>query len=370
MTDINKQQFLTELTKFLTFVNDDEREQIVNEFDKIFDDCDSQEELAATLVSPLKVTVELSRVYNKDGLEATLQKCGELAGSEEFMNGESSSDDTARDIIKAIDENSFKSIDIISDDHSDESEETPKEEMPEGTDPLIEVFARDEQEQTERSTEESASPEEEAEESENKAEAGEISEEDQTVEEEQSGNDQEPESETYQIEDADENPTEIPEAEKTEEESAEQAEEQEILPEREMPEETPVQLWEETEDHSEPVGPTVRYKVKPAALILFLIFAIPLGLLAIAICLLITAAIASCAVSVLGAGALAVSLAFNTGLTVFADIIIAVGAALGCFAIGLLLVWFMIWFLICSVRACIRFIVKLARSWCCKEEIV
>ena len=80
MTHINKQRFLTELSKFLTFLSDEEREQVLMKFSDIFDAAPNQDELVSALVSPLKVTVELSRAYGKGGIEKALERAVELSG--------------------------------------------------------------------------------------------------------------------------------------------------------------------------------------------------------------------------------------------------------------------------------------------------
>ncbi|MDO4816687.1 MAG: hypothetical protein Q4A83_08880, partial [Bacillota bacterium] len=114
----------------------------------------------------------------------------------------------------------------------------------------------------------------------------------------------------------------------------------------------------------------VEERIRPLVLILYLIFAIPIGLALIGILAVIGIALLalSCYVGAVGVGVL--SAAFSVNITVFADRLIVLGAGLVITAIGVILAWFSIWFMIVSFRGLFRGIVALGRKLCVKEVAV
>ena len=66
---INKQKFIAELGKLLTFMYEDDRQTALNIYSNLFDGCENQEELAKNLVSPTRQAVVIARAYDSDGDE-------------------------------------------------------------------------------------------------------------------------------------------------------------------------------------------------------------------------------------------------------------------------------------------------------------
>ena len=110
---------------------------------------------------------------------------------------------------------------------------------------------------------------------------------------------------------------------------------------------------------------TTKRKTNVPLLILFILLAIPVGL----VC---AAAILAFAAIFLGLAGLSLFVGVNGliaafGFSVFADILLVFGLALALTAIGLLLLWLFIWLLIGAIPGLIRSICALARKLCYKE---
>ena len=136
MTHINRQKFLTELSKFLTFLNEEEREKVLEKFESIFDRSANEDEMLASMDSPLKLTVEMSRAYTKGGLEEVLGMCDDLVSGQWIPDDLS---ETIREqVFNAIDEQTFSSIDIVTG-----GPEAPATENPLEDDGLVAIFEQD-----------------------------------------------------------------------------------------------------------------------------------------------------------------------------------------------------------------------------------
>ena len=383
MTHINKQKFLTELSKFLTFLTDEEKEKVLEKFEGLFEHCDNEEEVLSSIESPLKITVELSRAFTKGGLDEVLLFCEELFGGNWTPSGDA--DAVKEEIIDALDEDTFKSVDIVTENSpksSEEAEEVPIAQNPLEDDGLVAVFEQDMKEK------------EEAEQLEETEELDPLSEEEVT-------------SEEYTLEpvDTDEKAEEIAEAveeanvvdeiEESEEDlksdsEPEMSAEEEVIDAlekkfsnedqedivRENPDDLDpddveeisaqpadgTELWQEEKE--------VRYKARIWALIPYLIIAIPLGLIGIVICAAITGAILAVAAALVGAVVMGASLALQSGMSVLADIIMTIGATLIALGLSLLVIWLAVWFAVNTIGGIVGGLYRLGRKWCYKEVVV
>lgn len=165
---------------------------------------------------------------------------------------------------------------------------------------------------------------------------------------------------------AEEEPVEVP-AVKT---VTEQPEETEIHePVQAEPEETEAAAVEiaETEEDAEDAE-TVRKPIVPL-LILYIIFAIPLGL--IGILLLLIPAFVSLSLAIT-AGFLGINgfAATFTGFAVLADILVVAGVSLILLALALLLLWLFVWFIGGAIVGLIHGLCVLGGKWCYKEVAV
>ena len=61
---INKQKFLAELAKLLTFMYEDDRQRALGAYNDMFEEAEDEQALLQALVSPLRQAVEVARAYN------------------------------------------------------------------------------------------------------------------------------------------------------------------------------------------------------------------------------------------------------------------------------------------------------------------
>lgn len=134
--------------------------------------------------------------------------------------------------------------------------------------------------------------------------------------------------------------------------------------------EAPVRQQPAKRDVSELVMPNVPLvkETRPIVglLILFILFAIPVGLLGTGLLLcvgLFSLALAAAAIAV---GIYGLITAF-TAFSVFADILLVFGLALAAAAVGLLLFWLFVWLVFGVIPDLVRGLVRLARKLCYKE---
>lgn len=121
----------------------------------------------------------------------------------------------------------------------------------------------------------------------------------------------------------------------------------------------------QTQPEYEPPKKTVKKPVI-ALLILFVLLAVPIGLVCAAGILGLALLSLSMGVTALTAGGYGLLSAF-TAFPVFADILLVFGLSLAAAAIGLLLFWAFIWLLFWGIPALVRGICALARKLCYKE---
>ncbi len=123
------------------------------------------------------------------------------------------------------------------------------------------------------------------------------------------------------------------------------------------------------EDEPEPVPAaptrTVR-KPRIFLLLVYILFAVPLTLIGVTVLLIPTLFFLVLGVSVLATGAVVLAAAFS-GFSVLADIMVVLGAGLIVFALGLLLFWIFIWFIGGAIVGLVRGVLSLGSRWCYKE---
>ena len=109
-----------------------------------------------------------------------------------------------------------------------------------------------------------------------------------------------------------------------------------------------------------------RRKAKVFALIVYILFAIPLTLAAIVILLVPAVLFLALSVASIICGVVVVSTALN-GFAVIADIMVVLGMALVLFALGLLFLWTAIWFIGGAIVGVVHGVAALCDKWCYKE---
>ena len=111
-----------------------------------------------------------------------------------------------------------------------------------------------------------------------------------------------------------------------------------------------------------------RRKAKVFALIVYILFAIPITLAAIAILLVPALLFLALSVGSIICGVVTVSAAFS-GFAVIADIMVVLGLALVLFALGLLFLWTAIWFIGGAIVGVVHGVAAPCDKWCYKEVL-
>ena len=87
MTSINKQKFLAELGKLLTFMYDEDREKAVELYVKMFEEAEDEVALLQSLVSPTRQAVIVARAYNSNFGKLSLYAGSKAAPEDKDDNG-------------------------------------------------------------------------------------------------------------------------------------------------------------------------------------------------------------------------------------------------------------------------------------------
>ena len=128
----------------------------------------------------------------------------------------------------------------------------------------------------------------------------------------------------------------------------------------------PVTEPEFEEEPEEDQAPATQRKAKVFLLILYVLCAVPLGILGVAALLVPTLLSLSLAIGFVCAGVLVLTAAFG-GFAIFADLMVILGLAIILLALGLLLTWLFIWFIGGAIVGLIRGLCHLGGKWCYKE---
>ena len=318
MSDINKQKFLAELAKLLTFMYEEDRQRALTIYDAMFEDAADEQLLLQSLNSPLRQAVEVARAYN--------------AGKARLDAEDAPSDNDAFiDTIFRIREEAFLKQPVPEVPEEPEEPAAPVEE-PEAPAEEIEAPAEDENqlslfEQSEEPGAEEPAPEEEQPSAESEAE---------------------PVEETEAAAEAEAVPEEKPEEE-----------------EKEEPEEVPDKLFPAQESERMPVQKTVR-KLSIPLLLLYILIAVPLGLIGFVLLLIPALASLALAAACLSVAVMGIS-ASLTSFPVISNLLVALGASLILLAVGLVFLMLFVWILGSVIGGMINGLISLGGRWCYRE---
>ena len=364
---INKQKFLAELSKLLTFMYEEDRQEALAMYSSMFDEAEDEQRLIQLLMSPTRQAVIVARAY--DAKDRKLQVTSQSREGSGLNDGETPDFAVAiekvrkeaeeRDILRAgvsddqlsfFEEEKPVAAEVVAESEVPAAEEAkePGEEISDGfakkqvldEDELFEDIMKEEEplavEAIPAEERDAAEPEEEAEAAEPEGEPAE-------KQKEAAEEPQEPEeSEEPEVTE------EVPEAEETElvEEAAEPFD------------------YTKVPDEDGYIEPEKEAMV--GWLTLFVIFAIPIGFAACVLMIVLALVFLALAATVVAAGVFAIRSLFS-GFAVFADILLVGGAAVAALALGLLFLWTAIWCLFGAIPGIVRGIIELGRSWCYKE---
>ena len=315
MCTINKQKFLAELAKLLTFMYEEDRQLALGAYTKMFDDAEDEQALLQALVSPLRQAVEVARAYNAGSPNLARASAAEASEDELFA---------FMDTITRIREEAFRTQPVREEEPEPqpepEPEPAPVEELAEEEGPVVDenqMSLFDEEEPAEG--EEAAAPE------------GEEAAEEAPAEEEFK----------LEVRFDDDKPAPQPAARA----AAPASPEPEVL--------------------ERPNVKTVR-KPRTALLILYAPIAVILGLAGTA--LLLIPALASLIVGAACISVAAMIIVSSIGaFATIANLLVAIGAALILLAVGLVFLMLFVWFIGGAIAGLVRGLISLGRKWCYKE---
>ena len=66
MTLINRQQFMSELSKLLTFMFKEDRSEIIQQYNEMLDNAEDEQAMLESFGSPTRLAVAISRSYQRD----------------------------------------------------------------------------------------------------------------------------------------------------------------------------------------------------------------------------------------------------------------------------------------------------------------
>lgn len=354
VTEINKQKFLTELAKLLTFMYDEDRQIALGMYSELFDSARDEQSLLQFLVSPTRQAVIIARAYN--ARERKLQ-VNTQSREEEYYEDEGTPDFVLA--IEALEQDAYE--------RGIAAPKIPADQFSlfaDGVHP-----ANSDDVGTAADTGESGASEATAI---VEATAVELDDDDigaaeviaEAVEIEENGDaDAVADTELDEVDAflsefsiADAPPATVDEA---------PAEEQTV--ETASAESRPHTGEERAQKGAmaEAVDLTER---KPIVwlLILYVIAAIPVVAVCVLILLVPTLFFLLMAVGAVALGCMALSSAFGA-FTIFADVMVVLGAALVILALGLLFLWLFVWLVGGAIAGFINAIIKLGGKWCYKE---
>ncbi len=425
MSFITRQQFMTELSKLLTFMYDEDRQRALKMYERMFDIAEDDQGLIQHLMSPTRQAVVIARAYDakERKLSVSAQKKGDGAEDgddippfvlainrifDELFPEEDPEQGQAEDQVSFFDLgvdpgkpevkkpvvpkaevllSDTQNFQIILPSDRPEEEETPGTETegenppePEGEAPDGEApealpgagerrgARADEEERTEPEPEWARRP------SGPDRKVPILS---FTFDEEEQEKPAADSEEPGQTADASEETAETAEA------AEESAPVQDEAPEEEkkdlvqtvqelFPEEKTETVARQTEEPAEE-SPRKRRRTVPMEtvtdvprLILFVIAAIPVTLLLLALLLIPTLLSLSVAIGMIALGVTLILAAFS-GFAVLADVLMLFGASLIALALGLVFLWITIWLIGGVMVSLVRSVIELGRKWCSKE---
>lgn len=330
VTDINKQKFLAELGKLLTFMYEEDRLDALALYEDLFDSCADEQQLIHHLISPTRQAVVLARTYNaKERMLSVQSQSRSDLYDDDF--------EAVPAFILAIENIRSEAPGLFTDRPAVDNDQ-------------FSLFAGE------------------------------------TVEEAEIVEDTVEETSPAEVEDE----VVVLESEALSTETAE-ADEKDFFSEAEILEDvTPVyddgedprfgfraprrQAAEGLEDdrlrdlasRHRPRREAVQYKRVVALLILYIIFAVPITLAVVALLLIPTVLSLVLSLGFVAAGVSALGCAFGS-FAIFADILVVLGASLILLALGLFFFWLFVWFIGGAIAGFVNGVIRLGDKFSSKE---
>ena len=146
-----------------------------------------------------------------------------------------------------------------------------------------------------------------------------------------------------------------------------QPEEAEAPAESDEDDSAPIAIEEEDDAYCDDEEYEPVRKPRVFLLILYILLAVPVGLLGILLLIVPTLLFLVLAGLIITGGVMAVTSAFGSGIAVFADIMVIIGMAFILLALGLLALWIAVWLVGGVMVGLVRGLIHLGGKWCYKE---
>lgn len=374
VTHINKQKFLAELGKLLTFMYDEDRQTALAMYGRMFDNARDEQALIQFLISPTRQAVVIARAYNarERKLQVSTQAkdplYDEQEGTPDFVHAIEALEDEAisrKLIVPEVSEDQFS---LFADGVHPQEEEEPT--------PVTPAPAKAAE------AEEDAPAEDIAPEAAQPAESAEAAAPDMPAVEDEA--DAKADGAAADEADGDEvdaflSDFSIDGDELDGQDEAPQAEAAPVPVEAEDPDELPDFTFDapprpqaaprrdgQVKRNAPPAVELTERRANVPLLILYIIIAVPLTALGVLILLLPTLLFLALAGGAIVVGCLALTSAFGA-FSIFADVMVVLGCALVVLALGLLFLWMFVWLIGGAIAGLINGVIKLAGKWCYKE---
>ena len=373
MTLINRQQFMSELSKLLTFMFKEDRSEIIQQYNEMLDNAEDEQAMLESFGSPTRLAVAISRSYQRDERKLSVHADSKDGGSGEAVKVKpvipTQGKKSSAPIVKPNEPAADAYVDIIEEIRREKAAEEGIEYKPIffKEEPKPEPVAEPEvEEPAEEAAEETEQPADEADE----APAAEAV----AADEENAENDSEASDSEAQAEDADAEAAET--AEQTAGEAEDAPQEAQADEGGEAEAEAPAEVAEPVDEtahvlatvfnETPEAAPEKVRKTNVFALILYIIVSIPVGLVLLLVMLGLELGVLGCGLLGLRVGFGLLSFTFS-GMSVLADVLICFGVNIAVLALGVLVTWLAVWLIIVSVPWLIRGIKNLGRKLCVKE---
>lgn len=373
MTLINRQQFMSELSKLLTFMFKEDRSEIIQQYNEMLDNAEDEQAMLESFGSPTRLAVAISRSYQRDERKLSVHADSKDGGSGEAVKVKpvipTQGVKSSAPIVKPNEPAADAYVDIIEEIRREKAAEEGIEYKPIffKEEPKPEPAAEPEvEESAEEAAEETAQPVDEA--SENAAEEAATADEENADEAQTEEAEAQPEGEPDAAEAAEaaEQPAgEAEDAPQVQADEGGEAEAEAAAEAAEPVDETAHVLATVFNETPEAAPEKVR-KTNVFALILYIIVSVPVGLVLLLIMLGLELGVLGCGLLGLRVGFGLLSFTFS-GMSVLADVLICFGVNIAVLALGVLVTWFAVWLIIVSVPWLIRGIKNLGRKLCVKE---
>ena len=372
---MNRQRYMAELSKLLAFMFKEDKEDILAQYNKMLDEAEDEQAMLESFGSPTRLAVTISRTYKRSERKLSVEADSKDDGS----TGESAmpfapAAAKVKEPESAPEETTLSYADIIEEIRREKAQEEGIEYKPiffNEPEPMPETPAVEEQPPAEETVSETPAETEAPAEAETTDEQPE-----ETAAEEETPEEAAPETveETPETEKQieaeapaeDEAPAEAESDSALDEPSEETSEEE--PEEEESPEDESEEIFAELDEIEQPEEET-RYKTNVALLILYLIFAIPVGVVLVAAAIVLGLLLLAFGAGLIASALKIAGFAFSM-FNIFADIMLCAGASLIAFAVALVIIWLGIIMFAKAIGGIVRGLKALGRSICVKEVSV